>query len=110
MLLTQAFPMSISSRSGAGDTELEARIRVVGVGAGPHAKVLADALRNHDTYEAVGLVNLHPEFGLEALLGVPVVGTLDDLARLRRDGLRHCFVGLGGLATTLPGATFFSAS
>jgi UDP-perosamine 4-acetyltransferase len=69
---------------------------IVLLGAGPHAKVVIEVFRASGAFDVVGL--LDPAPAAPALLGVPVLGTEDLLPALRRQGVEHAFVAVGGNA------------
>jgi len=77
-------------------------VKVVGLGAGGHAKVVIEILRSHKSYELVGLLDPKPELQGETVLGVPVLGDDDLLPVLKRDGVSNFFVGLGSIGDTTP--------
>ncbi len=70
-------------------------MRIVGVGAGGHAKVLLDALQCAGGHQVVGLLAAS---GTGLVLGVPILGGDELLPQLREDGVTGAFVGLGDLA------------
>ena len=66
---------------------------VLVIGAGGHAKVVIELVRAAGAYEIIGLIDqncLDP-----AILDVPILGTEEDIPRLRREGITHAFVGIG---------------
>ncbi len=71
--------------------------RVIGLGAGGHAKVVLDILRQFPEYQVVGL--LDPESALlgTELLGIPVIGGDELLPELCSEGVTHFFVGVGSI-------------
>lgn len=69
--------------------------RIIGLGAGGHARVMIDILRLTGEFELVGLLDVSPELWGTHLDGVPVLGDDSLLARLHRQGIRHAFIGLG---------------
>ena len=71
------------------------RTKVVGLGAGGHAKVVIEILRCHEFYELIGLLDPNPELQGGRVVGVPVLGDDDLLPTLKRDGVRHFYLGLG---------------
>ena len=81
--------------------------KVVGLGAGGHAKVVTEILRSHRSYELIGLLDPKPELRGKTVLGVPVLGDDDLLPALKSDGIRHFFVGLGGAGNTRPRQRLF---
>lgn len=66
---------------------------VVVIGAGGHAKVVIDLIRENGNCRIVGLIDADPT--PRHVLGVPVVGDDASLTRLRRTGVRHAFPALG---------------
>jgi sugar O-acyltransferase (sialic acid O-acetyltransferase NeuD family) len=70
---------------------------VVGIGAGGHAKVLVDALRLGSEYDVVGLTDADPTRWGRTVLDVPVIGGDDVLPRLKAQGVRAFFVGVGSV-------------
>jgi UDP-perosamine 4-acetyltransferase len=76
--------------------------RVVGLGAGGHAKVVIEILRLMAGYELVGLLDPKQELWKTKVLGTPVLGNDDLLPELYKDGVRHAFIGLGTVGDTRP--------
>lgn len=81
--------------------------RVVGIGAGGHARVVADALRRMGGFEIVGLTDPDPRLQGVEIDGVPVLGGDDVLPRLRREGVEAAFMGIGGVGDNRPRAEVF---
>jgi UDP-perosamine 4-acetyltransferase len=79
--------------------ELPGEPRVIGVGAGGHAKVLIDALRacGRDVH---GLVDASPLLVGRFVLGVRVMGHDDELPALWERGIRQAFIGVGTVKST----------
>jgi UDP-perosamine 4-acetyltransferase len=73
------------------------RIKVVGLGAGGHAKVVLDILSFHDQYQVVGLTSANPEAVGKRVQGVPILGSDDILPRLRAEGVSAAFIGVGSV-------------
>jgi UDP-perosamine 4-acetyltransferase len=65
---------------------------VIVVGAGGHAKVVIELIIASANYRIVGLVDKNRS---GATGGIPVIGTDDDLRRLRQSGIERAFVALG---------------
>ncbi|MBN2288952.1 MAG: serine acetyltransferase, partial [Candidatus Glassbacteria bacterium] len=72
-------------------------VPVVGLGAGGHAKVVIEILRQDSRYELTGLLDPKPELAGKSVSGVPVVGGDDSLAELKARGTNHFFIGLGSV-------------
>jgi UDP-perosamine 4-acetyltransferase len=82
-------------------------IKVIGLGAGSHAKVVIEILRYHSPYKLVGLLDSKPELEGKSVLGVPVLGNDDLLPTLKHQGVCHFFVGLGSARDTRPRQALF---
>jgi sugar O-acyltransferase (sialic acid O-acetyltransferase NeuD family) len=77
-------------------------VPVLGLGAGGHAKVVLEILRLSGGWEPVGLLDPRRDLWGKDLLGVPILGD-DDLAQRQYDaGVRHAFIGLGGVGDNSP--------
>jgi sugar O-acyltransferase (sialic acid O-acetyltransferase NeuD family) len=73
--------------------------RIVGVGAGTHAKSVLEAIRSSDRFDVAALVDDDDALAGSDLLGVPVVSA-EALERLRAEGVTLAFVGVGGVASS----------
>jgi UDP-perosamine 4-acetyltransferase len=71
--------------------------RVVGLGAGGHAKVIIEILAADSRYELVGCLDPDPALAGRDVFGVPVLGDDDQLPRLAEEGVDHFFVGVGNV-------------
>lgn len=83
------------------------RVRIVGLGAGGHAKVVLEALAEVGAYEVVGLVDPREDLWGGEINGVPVLGDDERLRQQYHDGVRHAFIGLGGAEDTRPRRRLF---
>lgn len=70
-------------------------IRVVGFGAGGHAKVVIEILRSMHEYEIAGLLETRKELWGTSVLGVKVLGDDSMMADLKQSGIDHAFIGVG---------------
>jgi sugar O-acyltransferase (sialic acid O-acetyltransferase NeuD family) len=77
-------------------------VRVVGLGAGGHAKVVIEILRLMQEYEPIGLLDPKQELWNTEVLGVPVLGDDDLLPQLYGQGVCQAFIGLGVVGDTRP--------
>jgi UDP-perosamine 4-acetyltransferase len=77
-------------------TSRESARRLVVIGAGGHAKVVIEAIRAAAVGEVIGLIDPAP--ATPRLLGVPVLGGDEVLARLRGEGIGAAVVALGNNA------------
>jgi len=71
-------------------------IPVVGVGAGGHAKVIIDILRQMGQYETVALTDPNPDLWGSQLCGIPIIGD-DQLLPSLLPRIRHAFLGIGSV-------------
>lgn len=72
-------------------------MKVVGLGAGGHAKVILDILSFRDEFQVVGLTNADPATVGQRVLGVSILGSDDILPRLRAEGVSGAFIGVGSV-------------
>jgi len=72
-----------------------ARTRVVGIGAGGHAKVVIDILRQMGGYEIVTLVDCDRNLWESEVSGIRVFGDDNYLPELYAQGVRDTFIGVG---------------
>ncbi len=94
-LITEAYLRE--RRDGpALDCRLDASAVAI-LGAGGHAKMVIDVLRQQAALRVIGVVAAPPP-AFADLLGVPVLGGSDRLTPLYEDGLRLAIVGIGALA------------
>ena len=74
-------------------------VKVVGVGAGGHAKILVELLQQTGKYELVGLTDMNRERWSTKLMGYPALGGDDVLADLYAKGIRVAFIGVGAVSS-----------
>ena len=72
-------------------------MRVVGIGAGGHAKVVIDILRLMGGHEIVGLLDADKALWGTDVLGVRVLGDDSFLPQLYEQGIREAFIGVGSV-------------
>jgi len=72
-------------------------VRVVGLGAGGHARVVIEILRAMGGFEIVGLLDSNAALHGSKILDVPVLGGDELLGRLRGQGVNRVFLGLGAM-------------
>jgi UDP-perosamine 4-acetyltransferase len=73
----------------------QASSKVIGLGAGGHAKVLIEILLAMGTVEIAGLLDIDPRLWKSKQLGIPVLGSDELLPRLFENGIRQVFIGVG---------------
>lgn len=71
--------------------------KIVGIGAGGHAKVILEILRLLSRYEVVGLLDRCEKLRNASVWGIPVLGDDSLLPTLHRRGVRHAFIGVGSV-------------
>lgn len=69
--------------------------KVIGLGAGGHAKVVIEILRLVGDYELVGLLDSDRALHGTLVESVAVIGDDDQLVALYDQGIRHAFIGVG---------------
>src|SRR4051794_9741015 len=77
-------------------------MRAIGIGAGGHAKVLLEALQARGDVVVVGLLDSDTSLHGTSVLGVKVLGGDELLDKLHGDGVRHAFIGIGGVGDNGP--------
>jgi UDP-perosamine 4-acetyltransferase len=78
--------------------------KIVVVGAGGHAKVLADMIDAGGRFRVAGATDSNPEGEAAKLSGLKILGTDEILPQLQKDGVRRAAVGLGASPDTAPRA------
>jgi len=81
--------------------------RVVGLGAGGHAKVMIEALRLAGGVEIVALLDANPSLHGTRVAGVEVLGGDERLDEIRAAGTTHAFIGVGGARSNEPRRAVF---
>lgn len=76
------------------------KCKVLGLGAGGHARVVVDAIREAGEYELVGLIDLSESKTGRFVDGVEILGSEARLEEFYRGGVRHAFNGIGGISDT----------
>src|SRR5919198_2919575 len=77
-------------------------MRAVGIGAGGQAKVLLDVLLVRGGVDVIGLLDADRKMHGRSILGVKVLGGDELMEELRRDGVTHAFIGIGGTGDNAP--------
>ena len=68
---------------------------VVIIGAGGHGKVVLDILLAGGKYRPAGFVDNNPSLLDSYVCGLPVLGPINALPRLRRQKIRHAIIAIG---------------
>jgi sugar O-acyltransferase (sialic acid O-acetyltransferase NeuD family) len=79
-------------------------IKVVGIGAGGHAKVIIDILSHSPNVHVVGLVELATRLFGGTFEGSLILGDDDLLPQLLAEGIGSAFLGIGGVGNNVPRA------
>ena len=82
-------------------------VKVVGLGAGGHAKILVEILSFVDSIQIKGLLDPNEALWNTEVLGIPVLGNDDLLFDLKKKGITHAFIGLGTIGDTSPRRKLF---
>src|SRR3989442_7036982 len=77
-------------------------LRVVGLGAGGHAKVMMEILRASGSYDIIGILDRKRELHGTEVCGVKVLGDDGLLAGLLATGINHAFIGVGSAGDLEP--------
>ena len=77
-------------------------MKVVGLGAGGHAKVIIEILQSVTDLEIVGLLDPNEKLWGKRVLNVPILGSDDLLSSLQSEGIENVFIGVGGNGNTRP--------
>lgn len=77
-------------------------MKVLGLGAGGHGRVVLETLQLVGDVEVVGLLDPRDDLWGTSVLGVPVLGGDDLLGRQYDGGVSRVFIGLAGAADTTP--------
>ena len=77
-------------------------MRIVGIGAGGHAKVVLECVQARADAEVIGLLDNDPEQHGRIVLGCKVLGGDERLAQLNSEGVSHAFIGIGGVKDNTP--------
>jgi len=70
-------------------------VKVVGLGAGGHAKVILDALRSSSSCELVGLLDPNPTLLNKKVGGATILGNDEMIPLLMKQGVEYFFIGVG---------------
>lgn len=76
------------------------KLKVVGLGAGGHAKVVIEILKKRDDCEIVGFLDSSPKLAGQRVLGIPVIGDDSLIQGLQDKGISHVFIGVGTVGST----------
>jgi UDP-perosamine 4-acetyltransferase len=83
------------------------KIKVVGIGAGGHAKVIIDILSHSPHVKVVGLVELDNTLFGQTVEEIRILGGDELLPQLFANGVRDAFIGIGGTGNNRPRAEAF---
>ena len=75
--------------------------KVVGIGAGGHAKVIVDILRKYEEYEILGLLDIEGLRKGETVLDVPILGGQSKLQELFLEDVKHVFMAFASFCCLL---------
>jgi UDP-perosamine 4-acetyltransferase len=82
--------------------------RIVGLGAGGHARSVLDALLADPAVEVVGLLDPDRSLHAQTVCGVPVLGDDAMLPSLLADGVGHFVLGLAGAGVQTARSSLFA--
>lgn len=70
--------------------------KILLVGGGGHCKSVLDSLLETKEFSEIGIIDKKEFFGKE-ILGVPIIGSDNDLPRLYQEGFSYAFVSVGSI-------------
>ena len=76
--------------------------RVIGIGAGGHAKGVLEILRNDPDVELAGMLDANEQLWGKQFFGLPILGGDVLLKNLVQQGVDHAFIGVGTTGNTKP--------
>ena len=79
-------------------SSITGQIKVVGIGAGGHAKILVELLEQSEKYELAGFTDAQQERWGTEFMGYPVLGGDEVLPELHAKGIRAAFIGVGAVS------------
>lgn len=82
--------------------------KVIGLGAGGHAKMLIEIIQAVNGYEIVGLVDPNPALLHTQISGINIIGDDTMLPKLYNQGIKYAFIGLGAVENSLPRQRLYS--
>ena len=77
---------------------MSGQMKVVGIGAGGHAKILVELLKQTGKYELVGFTDAQRERWGTEFMGYPILGGDEALVDLFGKGVRAAFIGVGAVS------------
>jgi len=80
------------------------KLPLVIVGAGGHAKVLADLIAADGRFRVIGATDPAPKGPAAKMSGMTILGGDGILPRLKKEGVKHAAVGVGSSPRTAPRA------
>jgi len=84
--------------------------KVIGFGAGGHARVIIDILRSIGGFEIVGLLDADQALWGTEILGIPVLGGDNQSEQILQSGLHSAFIGLGSIKNAEPRVRLYQAA
>ena len=76
--------------------------QIIGLGAGGHAKVVLEILRNDPSFQFAGMLDANEQLWAKQFCGLPILGGDDQLQKLLKQGVDHAFIGVGTTGNTKP--------
>lgn len=73
------------------------KTRVIGIGAGGHAKGIIEMMGLSNHFRLVGLLDASPRLKGKSIFGVPVLGNDSLMQKLKKEGIRHFVLGVGSV-------------
>lgn len=83
--------------------------KVLGFGAGGHARVVIDILKMIGGFEIVGLLDQDQSLWGSEVLGIPVLGDDSQRDEIQQRGIHWAFIGLGSIRNAEPRRRLYEA-
>jgi UDP-perosamine 4-acetyltransferase len=74
---------------------MKRKIKTLIIGAGAHSKIILDVLQKKTQIEVVGFVDDNKALSQQKICGLPVLGPISSLERLKKEKIEGAIVGIG---------------
>nr|WP_319219489.1 acetyltransferase [uncultured Trichococcus sp.] len=73
--------------------------KIILIGGGGHCASVIDSMKKQALYEPVGIFDVLEKVG-QSTLGVPIVGTDEEIKNWKHEGITHAFITMGSVGNT----------
>lgn len=81
--------------------------KILLIGGGGHCKSVLDTVLELQEYDEIGIIDKKDNIG-DYILGIPVIGTDEDLPKLLEDGYMYAFITVGSIGNPLTRIKLYS--